>query len=463
MRRSAALAVVLATGLLAGSCGGTADLTTTVVEEPVTTTTTTIATSSTSIAALDGVEAGVGVDVERRVIKLGALHDLSGPLADQVVDVNDAMVTYFDILNAAGGIDGWLVQYVVEDTGYDVDRHLERYQALRDEVLALTASTGSETSVRMLPLAMRDRMVFLPLSWYSGWAVPDFDGGLAVEQGTNYCIEAMNLMEFIRDNGGQTVALATFPDVYGLDAAAGVKLAATYYGIDIVYDGTGAVVSGREPTEAINRIAASDADWVYVATDAASLEALMAGAVEAGYAGMWTGAAPSYSSTLLDSPVAMLIDRFYYESAYNVPWGNDAPGNVEMMEAMRTAFPQRHPSDAFIIGWNEAKTMHQILAEAIAAGDLTRDGLARAVAAQAGVDFAGSQPDQSYAGVPNDYVTRASAIYKPDLDVYRAAGGPDQTLSQEDATTGSVLERDFFVSDAAQNLIFGEPCYAPEG
>jgi branched-chain amino acid transport system substrate-binding protein len=449
--------------LITGACGGGAGSTTTVVEDPATTTTTVIATTSTTASRQDAIRTGIGVDAERQVIKLGALHDLSGPLADQVVDVNDAMVTYFDNLNASGGIDGWLIQYVVEDTAYDVDRHLAQYEALRSEVLALTASTGSETSVRMLPLAKQDTMVFLPLSWYSGWAIPEFDGGLAVEQGTNYCIEAMNVMEFIRDNGGLTVALATFPDVYGLDAAAGVKLAAAYYGIDIVYDGSGAVTSGRDPTEAIAGIAASDADWVYVATDPAGLEALIAGAVEGGYAGMWTGAAPSYSASLLDSPVANVIDRFFFESVYSVPWGNEAPGNVEMMEAMRKAYPERRPSDAYIIGWNEAKTMHQILAEAIAAGDLTRDGLARAVAAQAGVDFAGSQPDQSYAGLPDDYVTRASAIYKPDLDVYRAAGGPDQTLSQEGASTGSVVERDFFVSDAARNLIFGEPCYTAEG
>jgi ABC-type branched-subunit amino acid transport system substrate-binding protein len=462
LRRLAIPAVLAMLALVAAACGGTADRTTTVAEDQATTTTTVVATTSTTAGQQNAIRTGIGVDAERRVIKLGALHDLSGPLAEQVVDVNDAMVTYFDNLNASGGIEGWLIQYVVEDTEDDLDRHVEQYEALRNEVLALTASTGSDTSVRMLPLAKQDTMVFLPLSWYSGWAIPDFDGGLAVEQGTNYCIEAMNVMEFIRDSGGQTIALVTSPDVYGLDAAAGVQLAAAYYGIDIVYNGSGAVISGRDPTEAITGIAGSDADWVYVASDPAGLEALMAGAVEAGYAGMWAGAGPSYSATLLDSPVAQLIDRFFHESVYTVPWGDDAPGNVEMMEAMRKAFPERRPSDAYIIGWNEAATMHQILAEAIAAGDLTRDGVAKAVAAQAGVDFAGSQPNQSYAGLPNDYVTRASAIYKPDLDAYRAAGGADQTLSQADATTGSVLERGFFVSDAAQNLIFGEPCYTPE-
>jgi ABC-type branched-subunit amino acid transport system substrate-binding protein len=462
LTRRRILAAVLVLGLITGACGGTRVTSTTVAEEPETTTTT-IAGAPSTTAALDDVRTGIGVDAERKVITLGALHDLSGPTSQQGIDVNDAMVTYYDNLNAGGGIDGWLVQYVVEDTAGDPNQQVEQYRQLRNEALALTASAGTDGSVALLPLAQADGMVFLPLSWYSGWAIPDFDGGLAVEQNTNYCIEAMNVMEFIRDKGGRTVALATFPDVYGLDAAAGAKLAANYYGIDIVYDGSGAVVPGRDHADVVAGIVGSNAEWVFVAADPSSLADLMTGAAEADYGAMWTGSGESYDAALLDSPVAQLIDLQYHQSVYHVPWGSDAPGNLEMEEAMRKAFPDRRPSDAFIVGWNEAKAMHQILADAIAAGDLTREGLVKAVSAQAGVDFGGSQPDQSYAGTPNDYVTRASAIYKPDLDTYQAAGGSGQSLSQEGATTGSVLERDVFVSDAARDSIFGAPCYAPPG
>ena len=130
---------------------------------------------------------------------------------------------------------------------------------------------------------------------------------------------------------------------------------------------------------------------------------------------------------------------------------------------MKEAFPDRRPSDNFIIGWNEAKAMTQVLADAIAFGDLTREGVAKAVAAQSGVDYAGTQPNQSYAGTPNEYVTRESAISDPDLETYLAAGGAEQTLSQEDGTTGSLLVKDFFVSEAAEEFIFDAPCYTLEG
>ncbi|GMQ86510.1 MAG: hypothetical protein BMS9Abin07_2089 [Acidimicrobiia bacterium] len=461
MKRMRWFAVVLAFGLVAAACGSSDDTTTTTAAAAQATTTTAAQATTTTGAPEAGIKTGIGVDPDTKTIKLGALHDLTGPFSPLVIHINDAMKVYYDTLNANGGIDGWMIDYQVLDTSYDVPTHLEQYEALRNDVLALTASTGTPTSVSALPAMTEDNMTFIPLSWYSGWAIPEFDGGLGLEMNTNYCIEAMNLMEFIRDQGGQTVAIAGFPSDYGLDFGAGVKLAADFYGMEVVFDG--AVIPGQDQTEVIAGIVASEADWTLVAVNAPVLAELMGGAFQSGYQGRWTGAGPSYNFALLDSPVGPLIDTLYYQSAYNVSWGDDAPGNVEMMEAMAAAFPDRLPSDAFIIGWNEGIIMTQVLADAIAAGDLTREGVAAAVAAQTGVDFKGTTPDQSYSGTPDEYVTRAIAIFNPDLATYTAAGGAAQTLSQEGGTTGSLLEKDFFVSEAAQEFIFDAPCFSLEG
>ena len=459
MKRMRIFVIVLALGLVAAACGTSDDTTTTAAQQ--TTTTAAAEETTTTQPAEAGMKTGVGVDPETMTIKLGALHDLTGPFSPLVIPISDGMQVYYDTLNANGGIDGWMIDYIVEDTAYNVEQHLELYEAMRNEVLALTASTGTPTSVAALGAAMEDNMTFIPLSWYSGWAIPEFDGGLGLEIGTNYCIEAMNLMEFIRDNGGQTVAVAGFPSDYGLDFAAGVKLAADFYGMDVVFEG--AVIPGQDQTEVITGIVGSGADWTLVAVNAPILAELMGGAVAAGYQGMWTGASPSYDFKLFNTAAAPLLDTLYYQSVLYVPWGNDAPGNVDMMTAMAAAFPDRLPEDAFIVGWNEGVAMTQVLASAIAAGDLTREGVANAVAAQTGIDFRGTQPDQSYAGTPNEYVTRASAIYDPDLATYTAAGGAEQTLSQDGGTTGSLLAKDFFASEAAQEFIFDAPCFSLEG
>ncbi len=461
MKRMRIFVILLALGLVAAACGTSDDTTTTAAQQ--TTTTAAAEETTTTQPAEAGMKTGTGVDPDTMTIKLGALHDLTGIFSPLVIDINDAMSVFYDNLNAAGGIDGWQIDYIVEDTNYNVEQHLEKYEALRNEVLALTASTGSPTNVAALGLMMEDNMTFIPLSWYSGWAIPEFEDGLALELGTNYCVEAMNILGFINENGGQTIALATFPGDYGFDAAAGVRLAAEFYGMDIVYDGAGAVIPGQDQTEVITGIVESGADWAFLTTNPSTLAELMGGAVQAGYQGMWTGSGPSYNFALLDSAVGPIIDQVFYQSNYYLGWGSGVPGQLEMEAAMKEAFPDRRPSDAFIIGWNEAKAMTQVLADAIAAGDLTREGVAAAVSAQTGVDYAGTQPNQSYAGTPNEYVTRESAIFDPDLETYLAAGGAEQTLSQEGGTTGSLLVKDFFVSEAAEDFIFDAPCYTLEG
>jgi hypothetical protein len=102
--------------------------------------------------------------------------------------------------------------------------------------------------------------------------------------------------------------------------------------------------------------------------------------------------------------------------------------------------------------------MKEVLAIAIADGDLTRAGVVAAANSIAEVDLGGSAPNQTYVGTPNDYVQRSLAIYKPDLDLYTGAGGSAQTLSQATGTTGSVLVRDFFVGEMAEDYNFANPC-----
>jgi ABC-type branched-subunit amino acid transport system substrate-binding protein len=428
-----------------------------------TTTTTTLpfsdAADTSSVDSETGVNTGVGVDPSTRTITVGLLADLTGEFAALTNDVTDAQVLYWDAVNDSGGIDGWTVDVVVRDTRDDVARHREAYEELRSSVVAISESTGSSTNIDSLGAYLEDDMLVIPLSWYSGWSIPAFDGGVMLEQNTNYCFEAMNIVDFIAGEGGTSIALVSEDSDYGRDAAAGVRIAAAFYGIPIVYDGTGAVAAGGDVTQATRGIAESGADWAFVATSPPVGAQVLAGAAQLGYEGLFSGPAPSYDSRLLDSASAELYDSRFYQSSYNVAWGDAQPGNLTMMEAMRAAYPDRRPSDAFIVGWNAGITMRSVIERAIANRDLTRAGMVRAANAIDGVDFGGSAPPQTYAGTPNDYVNRQSAIYKPSLEAYAAAGGIDQRISDPAATTGSIPVRPFFVGEAAAAHDFSRPCY----
>ncbi len=463
-KRFSWLVVVFAFALLAAACSSDSggDTTTTAGSGSDTTTTAPAGggeTTSTTAAPPAEMQAGRGVDVESKTITLGLLSDLTGIFAPLVIDITDAQQVYFDILNAAGGIDGWTVNLVVEDTAYNVEQHLEKYEKIHEDVLAMPQSTGSPTSVAMLPDAIADDMLVIPLSWYSGWAIPEFDHGVMFEQNTNYCLESMNIVAFAVEQGFTKIGLAGFPGDYGQDAAAGVKKAVEFYDLELVYDGEAAVIPGQDYTAVIQGIATSGAEFTILTTNPSIGAEIMGGAVQAGYTGAFSGNSPTYNPALLASPVAPIIDAMYYQSGYNVGWGVDTPGNNKMMDAMKAAYPDRLPSDAFIVGWNEAISIEAVIRQAIANNDLTPAGFVLAASQIEGVDFGGTQPNQSYAGTPNDYVQRESAMFKPTLSVFEAAGGLSQTLTQPDATTGSVPIGTFFASDAAAEYDFSAPCY----
>lgn len=472
-RKLITLAFVFA--LVAAACGGTDEGGTTTAA-PVSTTAapsttaspgTTAAPATTTTVAPPAEEIATDIGVSEDEIRIGLLADLTGPFSGLTVDIVDAQLAYWDIVNANGGIAGRTVVPVVEDTAYDVVQHGEKYTKIVDDVVAFSNSTGSPHTAAILPSLSEDNVLAIPLSWYSGWADPAFDGGLTFEQGTNYCLEAMNMAEWLAnkheaDTGAlPTVAIVTRPGDYGQDAAAGFKYAADILGLEIVYDGEGQIVRGADLTPIIGQILQTNPDWVFVTSAPSELGQIMGGAVSQGFTGQWTGSGPSYDFRLLDSELAPALQGFYWNTGYYVPWGTDVPGMSEIQEALTEAYPDRRPSDAFIIGWTEARQMEQILRLAAANGDLTRQGVIDAANSIETILLDGAGPDLNYRGEPNDYVIREIDIFKPSAEAYGAAGGADQTLAgaENGGTTGSQLVEKSYIGDIAAAFEFTGACW----
>ncbi len=454
------VAAVIALGLFATACGGDDDAgETSTPSEPASSEATEAPSSEGSEAASGDVKFDVGVTED--TITLGLLADLTGTFAPLVTDIVAAQEVYWDKVNAEGGIAGRQIELMVEDAGYDVARNVENYEKMRDKVAAIPLAVGSPHTAAIVPSLEEDDMVVVPLTWYSGWADPEI-GSNVLEQGTNYCLEAMNVLSWVNDNfegeGAPSVAIISFPGEYGQDGATGAKLAAEALGMEVVYDGEAAVVPGQDQTAVIAEIVRTSPDWVFATVNPTTLGEIMGGAVAQGFQGNWTGSVPSYDFRMLDSPLAEAVDAYYYQSAYNVAYGTDVPGMAELTEAMSAAKPDARVSDAAVLGWIEATIIDTVLRKAADNGDLTHAGILDAALNVESIDFGGLQPTQNYAGEPNDYVNRQSAIFKPSLEYYNEGGGASATYAGG-GNTGSELIQDFFASDLAQNYDYQGACF----
>jgi ABC-type branched-subunit amino acid transport system substrate-binding protein len=455
------LALFLALGLVLAACGGGGggDTTTSATAEEEPTTTAAAEEEPTTTAAAEEpaaeIATDVGVDLEASTITIGLLSDLSGPFSPLVQVINAGHDLYWASVNEAGGINGLNVQLEVRDTAYVVDQHVQLYEELKTQVVAFGHSTGSPHTVAINPSLQADGILAIPLTWYSGWSDPAINANL-VPHGVPYCIEAMNMIEYLTTQApdATTIAIASSPGDYGQDSNAGAVLVAEALGLEVVYDGTGQIVATDPATIAnvATGIAGSGAELVWVTTDPTSFGGVYGQALAAGFSGaLWSGAGPSWNPALIgpESPIAEPLANDFYISQYYTPWATDTPGNQMVRDLVEAA--GQPPLDYYAEGFIEAKIMHEALLAAHESGDMTQAGVLAAAKSLESVTFDGLAPDETYVGEANERLQRLQYISRPDLE--GLAGG---------TSTGATLIETDYTSPTAAAYEFSEACFALE-
>ena len=466
------LAIFLVLGLILAACGGDGGDEATDTTEAETTDTTEADTTDTTEEMTDTTEGGdmmdiatdVGVDLEAGTIKVGLLSDLSGVFSALVQVIVTGHEVYWENVNANGGIGGLMVELEAVDTAYDVPTTVQRYEELKDEVVAFGHTTGSPHTVNLVrdeagnPVRLPvDGILAIPLTWYSGWTDPALNSNL-LHHGVPYCLEAMNLIGYIQEQmpDAATIAIASNAGDYGLDSANGAKLAAETAGLEVVYDGSGLINAADEATltEVANGIATSGADIAFVTTSPGAFGSIFGGALAQGYQGVWSGANPSFNPALVapDSPIAEPLAASSYWSSYTSVWSSDTPGVNEAKELLDASGRVDQPTSAYLEGFVEAAIMHAALQAAYDAGDLTQTGVLNAAKSLDDVDFNGLAPNETYVGEPNEQVQRVSGvIFQPDPEGL-AAG----------TSAGELILEEGYTSSIAADYEFTEACYTLE-
>jgi hypothetical protein len=264
----------------------------------------------------------------------------------------------------------------------------------------------------------------------------------------------MNVIGWLSEQMGDaisTVAIASVAGDYGLDSHEGAILAADALGLEVVYEGRGAIDAADEATltEVANNIVASGADLVWVTTGPAAYGSIFGQALQQGFTAVWTGAAPSYNPAFIapDSVIKDAIAAMTYWGTYYSVWSQDAPGVTEAKELLEAAGVTQ-PVSAYLEGFVEATIMHAALEAAYNAGDMTQAGVLAAAKSLDNVTFDGLAPDETFVGTSNEQVQRSTLIWRPD---------PEGLASG--ANAGEVVEEAAYTADIAAAYQFDEACY----
>ena len=180
-----------------------------------------LTTAAAVVLAMPAFAAGV-TDKE---IVIGTSTDLSGVTADWGVNNANAIRMAFEEQNAKGGVNGRLIKYIVEDSQYQVPRHVQAVNKLlnRDNVFLMLANGGTPMNNATLPTQIEKNVpnVF-PLTSARSMYTPlhKLKFGLA----SSYYDQMRSGVKYFIANKGKKAICATSQDTdFGRDVMDGVR------------------------------------------------------------------------------------------------------------------------------------------------------------------------------------------------------------------------------------------------
>jgi branched-chain amino acid transport system substrate-binding protein len=153
------LALLVVLSLVIAACDGDGDGAADTTEGPTATTegpteTTEAPTETTAAPGTTGEPSG-------ETIKIGALTDLT-QFTPWAVNARDGMSLAAEEINAAGGVDGRMIEIVVQDSANDADAGIDGFERLvEDGVVAVGGTISSTVGAAVAPLAEETQIPYL--------------------------------------------------------------------------------------------------------------------------------------------------------------------------------------------------------------------------------------------------------------------------------------------------------------
>jgi ABC-type branched-subunit amino acid transport system substrate-binding protein len=359
------------------------------------------------------IKGGPGVDLTKKTISLGILTPLSGPVAAPIgVPLTKGIEVYFDAVNAAGGIDGFKVNLVEQDSKYDPQTQVEDYNIIHNQVAMLAESLGSPTTHAIVDLANADKMLV---------SAATLDSYLAREKymvmvGTPYRLQVENGFDYVVNKLGvqnPKTGIIYQDDSYGQDGLTGYQESVNYYHLQDVGQAT-YEVTDTSFAAPVAKMKAGGAQYVFLSAIPTAAAGIIATAHALGYDPHWILQSPAFATGLMKVPgLGALLSAEAWVVGQGALWGDTTqPGMAEMLNNIQKYLPSQQPDGYFEFGYTEAKITYAILKKAADNGDLSRDGLLKAFESLKNVDLGGLYPPVTYGSDPNQRVpTRDNRIF----------------------------------------------------
>jgi ABC-type branched-subunit amino acid transport system substrate-binding protein len=367
-----------------------------------------------------GPAAAPGVDVAGKTIAIGVLNDESGPVAALGRPWGAGLRLLARQVNAGGSgylPEGWKIQLVERDHGYNPQRSVQLFNEIRDEILFIGTSFGTPNTLPLRPLLQRHQIVAFPITLSSKNQEFEFTPPI----GPSYKLEVGRALDWMVKQAGGTakirLGLVYQQDDYGADGEAAATAAAGKLGIPIV---TSQTCAAEQPdyTAVVTALKEAGATHVLLTTVPSATAPLLGVAAQLDYQPVWVGNSPSWLDRFFDAKVvpSAIFQNYHWVTAFTY-WGESVPIMKPFLDAYEKFGRELAPPDYYILAAYATGLIElQALRRMIESGDLTRAGFLKALRSLKDYQTYGTTAHSvDYTQLP--YVTGThTRVLKPDFE-----------------------------------------------
>jgi ABC-type branched-subunit amino acid transport system substrate-binding protein len=393
-----ALGLVLAATLVLGSCGGGGD--DDAADDK--TDTTTEAKELTATSGFDG-----------SVIKLGVLVPLSGLPAIIGKPLAAGQEVYWKWLNEEeGGIAGkYKVEVVIEDTLYETNTTVQKYNKIKNDVVMFSQVMGTPHNLALLPLLKEDKIVVAPASQDSFWVREQYMFPV-IEP---YQVDVVNAIDYWMGNGGSKTAKVcaiTENDVYGEAGLEGLNYAADKYGFDVVTTAK-FKLGDSDFTAQVNELKSKGCEMVWATALPTEFSGILGTAAKLSFEPRWIAQSPAWVDVLANGALKDYLEKNVWVAATGPALDKvDLPAMKAILDRIQKYRPDLAPNYYFTFGYLQAIAERQLLERAVELGDLSRDGIVKAMNTTDKLTFDGLVGDYGYGPPDKRNPSRQTTVFK---------------------------------------------------
>jgi hypothetical protein len=340
-------------------------------------------------------------------------------------------------INDAGGVAGkYKIKVDFKETFYDAAEATKRYSELKDTSVMIGQIYGTPVTQALKDALKRDKQIGSPISLDGEWVT----GDQFLPIGTTYQGHAINVVDwYLKEGGGagKTICSLTIaPNPYGQAFEEGYE----FISKQVTFKNGGKF---RWSTADAVAQQLKDAKCDAVA-NAISGEAHMPGLLTAGekinYFPTYLSSSPSFASRRVTPANSKLFGDQVIVVGDGAQWNDPkVPGMKDHVADIKKYYPEYlgNVNPATLWGWAQARTVVALLEKAVAGGDVSPEGMAKAMAGLGKVDHGGVYPAWNYTTPGQRVAPTEVVISKVDI----ATPGGLVTIKSYDAPLAKQYKR----------------------